>query len=326
MLIPRKSQCTIPSINIIARTNGVGLDQDVDLVREVLENAGFEVNFSHCRDISAWSRLIPCKARYDANIFLERVFPRWLPRAKKNFLIPNQERFPRRQLRHLKKIDAVLCKTRHAFDIFSQYTDSHHIGFTSSDRQLAAVAADYQSCFHLAGHSTLKGTDTILDLWEKHPSWPQLTLVQCRENAPKSAPPNVRLISEYMPKDTLIEEMNRHGIHLCPSLSEGWGHYILEAMSCEALVLTTDGPPMNELVTPETGILVPHHRQESRHLGTNFYADPAALQAALEDCFRFNEADKKLYGERARKRFKTIQTNFDRTFPEVIHPLLSEAN
>jgi glycosyltransferase involved in cell wall biosynthesis len=312
----------MPHINIIARTNGVGLDQDVDLVHQALTEAGFEVSVSHCRGLPPWAGILPGRPKYDANIFLERVFPRWLGRAKRNFLIPNQERFPRRHLKHLKKIDAVLCKTRHALEIFSEYAEVRQIGFTSTDRSLANVAPDYDSCFHLAGRSTLKGTETILDLWGKHPSWPKLTLIQCEENAPASVPDNVRLISRYLTSDELIREMNRHGIHLCTSRSEGWGHYIVEAMSCRSVVVTTDAPPMNELIRPETGILVPYHREEPRHLGTNFFVDPEELAASLSQVFEMEEAEKSNYGEKARQWFKGNHETFIHRFPKIVQGLL----
>lgn len=312
----------MPQINIVARTNGVGLDQDVDLVYNALTNCGMEVSISHCREISAWSRILPSKAQYDANIFFERVFPRWLSRANRNFLIPNQERFPHRHLRHLKKINAVLCKTEHALDIFSQHAKAQYIGFTSNDRALSDIDTEDLSCFHLAGRSTLKGTETILALWDKHPSWPHLTLIQCSENAPKSVPNNVRLISRYLSSEELIQEMNRHDIHLCTSLSEGWGHHIVEAMSCRALVITTDAPPMNEIITPSTGILVPYHQQEARHLGTNFFVAPDALEASLEQCFQLSKDERLRYGKQARQRFEKIREKFVSSFPEVVQSLL----
>jgi glycosyltransferase involved in cell wall biosynthesis len=46
-------------------------------------------------------------------------------------------------------------------------------------------------------------------------------------------------------------------MHVCPSVREGFGHYINEGRAVGALVVTTDHPPMNELVQPQTGLLVP---------------------------------------------------------------------
>ena len=152
------------NINIIARTNGVGLDRDVDLVHDCLTAAGHEVSVSHCRAISPLRAVFPGRATYDANIFLERVFPRWLGSAHTNLLIPNQERFPERHIGRLKKIDHILCKSRHAEEIFSKHGKTEFIGFTSTDMLDETANKDYQSFFHLAGRSTLKGTETILKL------------------------------------------------------------------------------------------------------------------------------------------------------------------
>lgn len=53
---------------------------------------------------------------------------------------------------------------------------------------------------------------------------------------------------------------NSHGIHVCVSEREGFGHYINEARAVGALVVTTNHPPMNELITEETGVLVQPYR------------------------------------------------------------------
>ena len=107
-------------VNLIARSNGVGLDQDVNLCKEVLERNGHEVLQSHSRGVSWWQRLWPQKPKYDVNIFMERVFPAWCPFAKTNILIPNQERFPERHLRLLNRVQHVFCKTQHAKTIFKE--------------------------------------------------------------------------------------------------------------------------------------------------------------------------------------------------------------
>lgn len=309
-------------INIIARTNGVGLDRDVDLIRAALVSAGgFDVTVSHYRSIPPFRRLFPGRTRYDANIFLERVYPRWFGSAKTNLLVPNQEHFPRRLLGSLKHISHILCKSRHAEEIFSRHGDARFIGFTSADLLDEAVQPDYQSFFHLAGRSTQKGTDTILALWRKNPAWPQLTVVQCKENAPPEAPENVRLITEYVPHEEIKRHLNRHGVHLCTSSSEGWGHYIVEAMSCRALVVTTDGPPMNEIISPERGVLVPWHRQTPRHLGTDWHVDPDKLEILVNELLRMPAETKQLYGLKAREWFTANDARFAKALPQTVAEL-----
>lgn len=310
-------------INIIARTNGVGLDRDIDLAYGCLIGAGHDVTVSHCRGISPFRAIFPGKRQFDANIFLERVFPRWLGTAGKNLLIPNQERFPERHLGRLARIDHILCKSRHAEGIFSRHGDARFIGFTSADMFDGSVEKDYQSFFHLAGRSTLKGTETILALWERHPEWPVLTVVQCRENAPDKVPENVRLITDYVPHEEIKQHLNTHGIHLCTSLSEGWGHYIVEAMSCRSVVITTDAPPMNELVTPATGVPVPYHRQEPRHLGINFHIDPGKLESNITRLLQMTPEQKAGYGDAARAWFLENDARFQQMLAGTLAQVLS---
>ena len=322
---PTAFKSSMPNkINIIARTNGVGLDRDVDLIHDTLTSAGHDVTVSHCRSISPLRTIFPGKPKFVANIFLERVFPRWFGTARQNLLIPNQERFPRRHLKHLKHIDRILCKSHHAEEIFAGLDyPSQYIGFTSSDLLDETIKPDYQSFFHLAGRSTLKGTETILDLWNKHPEWPLLTIVQCKDNAPDQVPANVKLITDYIPHEEIKKHLNSHGIHLCTSLSEGWGHYIVEAMSCRAVVITTDAPPMNELITPDRGVTVAYHHLEPRHLGTNFHIDPEKLEKNIQQLLLMPTEKKATLGDQARTWFVDNDAHFRNTLPTIINEIVS---
>lgn len=271
-------------INIVSRSNGVGLDRDVSLVKDILKKSGFNVVVSDHQGLPGWRAFFGSKAKkYKANIFIERVFPRWIGSAELNILIPNQERYPRRHLRLLKKIDAVFTKSRHAQEIFSK----HHgrvifTGFTSENIFEDSVARKSGSFLHLAGKSSLKGTEAVLQLWERHPEWPPLTLVQSANKGSKHTPNNVLRLSHYLTKEELRRIMNEHEVHLCPSLSEGWGHYIAEALSCGNCVVTTDAAPMNELVTKSRGILVSWHRAAPRHLGTNYWVKEDELEEKIQ--------------------------------------------
>ncbi len=293
---------------IIGRKNGAGLDQDAALVGDALRADGWTVKHYAPRDWRGWLN----RDRANAVVHLERVFPLWRSKARMHFLIPNQERFPQRHIGRLKKVDHVLCKTAHAQAIFSALHGSvHTIGFTSPDRGLRADARpDYRRFFHLAGRSTVKGTSVVLEAWRRHPEWPELVLVQHPDNAPKAVPANVTLLSRVVGDAELRTLQNQCGVHLCPSLSEGWGHYIVEAMACRAVVITTDAPPMNELVQPERGVLLPFERSEPRHLGRDYHVGVEAVENAVSHVLSMEEFDNTAMGGRARAWFEANGNQF----------------
>ncbi|OED44654.1 hypothetical protein AB833_01100 [Chromatiales bacterium (ex Bugula neritina AB1)] len=311
-------------MNIVSKINGVGLDQDVRLLTRTLQSQGFKVTFSEHKGMkSAW-RYCQRAHRYDANIFIERFFPCWTGLAANNFVIPNQERFPARILKPLKKhCNGVLCKTRHAQNIFSAHTHTaEYIGFTSQNKYRSGIDKNYSEFFHLAGKSSVKGTEDILALWALHPEWPRLTLVQHPDKAPGSVPANVNLLAERLSDTDLSQLQNSIGIHLCLSRSEGWGHYIAEAMSTGAVVITTDGEPMNELVNSTRGVLVKSERSEKRHLGTNYFFDAQSLEKKIRRLITTTDEEKVRLGEQARHWFKENEAQFGPRLAAAIKRLI----
>ncbi|MDN2579304.1 glycosyltransferase [Aquibium sp. ELW1220] len=137
-----------------------------------------------------------------------------------------------------------------------------------------------------------------------------MVLVQKAGNVPADLPPNIVLMQGYLSDPELRRLQNACGIHLCPSRAEGWGHHIVEALSVGAVVVTTDGPPMNELVEPGCGILVPVASSEPRHLGTCFHVDMAGLERSIETVIAMSDPAKAALGAAARRRYEEMAGGF----------------
>ena len=316
-------------INIIAWHNGGGLSRDIDTLFDVLPASRFEVtlNGAPCERAQIRRRRIVHRAsnarylwlnrkelaaeKFDVNVFLEDLTPGFFQHAHANMFIPNPEWFKANQRRHLQAIDVVLCKTRDAQDTFSKMgSEAQFIGFTSEDRSDNASPAKKQNTFlHMAGRSWQKGTQPLITLWLQHPEWPMLTVVQNERTYNQSkvaaiTAPNINHLLMRLDDTKLRALQNSNAIHLCPSEAEGFGHCIAEAMSCGALTLTTNAPPMNELITPERGVLVNYNRTTQQRSGVNYYVDPADLERKILAIIAMDEASRKKLGDSARHWYR----------------------
>jgi hypothetical protein len=319
-------------INLIAWNNQRGLSHDLLLLRQALESCGHEVvstSVGSKRRHGAWrARAQRLRmgwrwlrsggheaARYDVNIMLEHVRPACLGLARHNVLIPNQEWFSARDYRWLPRFDAIFTKSRAATDVFrGKGRPVHYIGFRSIDC-FDAAPARAPEFLHLAGASRMKGTERLLAVWRRHPEWPLLRVLQAPQAAasdhPKSQCPNIDHRIGYVRDISEIRRLqNTHAFHLCLSEAEGWGHYIVEAMSCAAVVITCDAPPMNELVRPDRGLLVHAHEAGMLNAAMRYHFDEAALEAVIEHAMAMDVIERQAMGQRARDWFLTNQRAF----------------
>ena len=308
-------------IRIVARVNQHGIGRDVEVLERVLVELGFEPPLvSHPYSVGRVRGLLRRPDSEECILFLERIGVRWLRTASRSALLPNQEWYPRRRLPLLRFVDHVLCKTAHGTEVFAPHHRSvHHLGFTSSDHLVHPVDPDYDRFIHLGG-SWRKGTDAVLEVWERHPEWPPLTVVRRDRprDVPRPQPPNIERIREFLPIEQLRQLQNACGVHLCPSPSEGWGHRIVEAMSCRALVVATDAPPMNELVTDERGTLVPWARRQPRRMGTDFFVDRDALERSIAALLSTPVAERRRRGAAARAWYEANDLGFRERLLETL--------
>jgi len=316
------------SVNLIARDIGFGLSRDLRLLAAALASRGHDVGVCAIRRGKLRKLADPWRLRarsavrrlrgaspieFDVNLMLEEIRGEYLPLARRNVLLPNPEWFRPQDRQALRGIDCVFAKTRHAAAIFTALgCPVAFSGFTSQDRHDPAIARE-RAFFHLAGRSRNKNTEPLLDLWRRHPHWPRLTLVQDPRTARTAAPaPNIDHRIDHLDDGELRRLQNAHRFHLCPSQTEGFGHYLVEAMSVAAVTLTLDAAPMNELVTAGRGVLVPVARTAAQSLATTNYFDEAGMAQAVERVIGLGDAECERLGAAARAWF----LDNDRAFPD----------
>lgn len=244
------------------------------------------------------------------NIMLELVNPLFFPEARRNVLVPNPEWYAREWLGHVKRFDYVWAKTETGKQAFANL-NKHvvNIGWTSVDMHDAAIPRTMQF-LHVAGKSSAKGTAQTLQAYQAANVHVPLVVVGERSDVPQGIR-HYRRISD----EELKRLMNESLCHICASSYEGFGHYINEARSVGAFIITTNAAPMNELVTPAFGIGVSVGATSWQNLGQHNHADVESLTQAIRSIAAASDVIAVL-GARAREAFlkerEAFMNNLDR--------------
>jgi len=304
-------------VEIIYTLSGRGLTKDADLLKDTIHSLGHEVTVKALppqhpllRSLSGkWGRLkkrVACRLVVelankwqrsirrllcvknpdtDLVIHLENIHPHYINPNCPNWLIPNQEWFRTERTHYLQEIERVLCKTQVAVDQFRKlHSMVEYLGFSipGAGQVLTPQPGRKRagSYIHVAGSSLSKGTLAVIKAWERHPEWPTLTLVANSSLVEGPLPANIEL-----KKNLSAEEMKHLWLHasvaVIPSEVEGYGQVLGEAMLAGAVIVTTDAPPMNELVTTSRGYLVPWSEKRPSRLGTRYKVSPEDLESCV---------------------------------------------
>jgi glycosyltransferase involved in cell wall biosynthesis len=330
--------------NIISWDSG-GLGTDIDILGQALLRAGCDVwykghryrkphNRLHSLILTAgvmiqqsWIKLTG-RPRFDINFFIESVFPEYLSMARVNTLLVNPEWFRDEIYEYLPRIDFLLCKTSDGIEAVRKLPlASRNIGFSSPDKRIEGfIRSDGPiRCLHLSGQSALKGSESVVEAWSHHQEWPHLTVVRRakryggEEAPPLPSLPNVQYETDHLTDEELRQLQNECEVHVIPSLAEGYGHIIGEAMSCGAVVVTTDAPPMNELIGPNRGMLIRVERTEKKYRSTLNYIDVADLEVKLNTVFAMSHEQRSELGRNARAWYDAQHVRFENELQELIN-------
>lgn len=310
---------------LIARDNGAGLSRDLPLLADALQHAGCQTHITglpHRGRFAEWltrwqfARKPPA---FDVNVMFERIRPEFRRAAQRNVLIPNPEYFRPQDMTALQSMDAVWVKTRHAEQLFLALgVNTRYVGFNSPDRLDSSVPRR-AAFFHGPGRSANKGTHALMQLWAKHPEWPTLTVAWRRKRVDVGAlPTNITVIRDHISDVDYRRLQNEHRFHVCPSQTEGYGHYLVEAMSCRAVVITLDAAPMNELVTADRGLLVAAQAIGKQDLSTLYGFTDEAMTQAIEHCLAMDANSAEQLGHAARDWYESNRAELPQRLQEAL--------
>ena len=238
-------------------------------------------------------------------IQLQSPIMRYFGVAHQTWLIPNQEWFREARLIYLPYFDVIMCKTEVACNVFSPFHNGvRYTGFSGEYVFQSLAEANTQNNIlsapdhtpppffvHVAGKNRRKGSRVLVDAWRLFPGWPKLVIIADSPDRLLPLPDNVEVRTKAT--DSEIKYLQEHALAvLAPSEVEGFGHTLLEAMSRGALGLTSDAPPMNEIVTASRGMLVKAKWARKIKLGDGYDASQEDLISVIESILSMSEGER----------------------------------
>jgi glycosyltransferase involved in cell wall biosynthesis len=333
-------------INIAFNNNNGGLSLDAELLGGLLQKAGYKVwynsfpmNFAGLSTrrlnlarffSSQFSRILMCLTSLrvrpiSVTIHLEQIEKEPLFLSRKNIFIVNLEWLTEASYALFDKIDVFVCKTKDAESFFKEKNLPAFYTSFSTISPFNGIYKQVGNTFvHIAGNSYAKGTIPLMKVWVKHPEWPELKVIsRFTEHLDGLVADNITVMGGYLSADDLNVIQNKSEVHLCTSEAEGFGHYICEPLSCGAIVITVDGPPMNELVQPDRGILINVKSSEPLCYSEKFIFDPLDLEKKIELVLSMPEVEKTRLKENAKKYFVKNNVFFEQRMLKAIEKTIN---
>ncbi len=260
---------------------------------------------------------------FDVVIFLEHIHKAYISCAPVRLFFPNIEWLNKIDVALMQHMTTICCKTHHAIEYLSDKASNLvYTGFSSITRSpIQDSAWEALECIHVMGVSKMKNTQLVVDTWLQEPQWPTLHVVYSAPiviQDPIKVASNVVFHQRKLKDDELDALQQRCAIHVCPSACEGFGHYLNEGRSSGACIITTDAPPMNELVDNTSGVLV--HCENSHYINRIQLHSPSvtALREAIESALKSGQILQKL-GDQARLRYTSDTLAFEKNMLSMIN-------
>ena len=301
-------------LNIITPTYSQGLLNTTKMISNVINDLG-----NHNIIVTDFykKKLFPKKLKI--NIHLERINSFFLKQADINIFVPNPEWVLDNWEKLEDRIDSVMCKTRDTERIFSDLNaNTFYTSFTSIDRYLK-TDNKVREFVHIAGSSEAKGTRAVIDVWNENPELPKLHLYNFKNPMHEYIhTDNIDYHFGKIDENELEQIFNTYYFHLCPSEYEGFGHNINEAKSTGAVIITTDAPPMNTLITDDFGFLVKYEKKEPFRFASAYKVDRNDLLSTVKKVLELSDSEMKNMSEKCRESYLKNELYFKERLTHLI--------
>lgn len=217
--------------------------------------------------------------RLDAILFNEQTIYRTVALTKKKFpdvkLAAYIDYYTETSLPYFNIYDFVICNTKRHLQALDRHPQAYYLKWGTdvelfSNESFERGNHEKVVFFHSAGMSVRKGTDVLVDafidgkLYEKseliiHTQIPVERI--CRYSKEELLKFGIQVIEKTVTAPGLYYLGD---VYVYPTRLDGLGLTMYEALACGLPVITTDYPPMNEVIDENVGRLVKVERNYSR--------------------------------------------------------------
>ncbi|KAI8608949.1 hypothetical protein BC830DRAFT_1153041 [Chytriomyces sp. MP71] len=278
------------------------------------------------------------------------LLPSRLPRVR-NVWLPNLEQVTHDQVSVIPLMHKILCKTKITCTVMQRFVTNNNVDqaplFKFMSHSTPDVLEDakklfgeprytyllnktrnYNKYLHAFGRTYTKRTDEVITCWLRNPQWPTLTLVGDPAAYGRTPHPYQPWMDQHM-RVRLAHNIRQtgflnipalraiqlsHGVSVCSSAMEGYGHFINDARSAGSVVITTDHAPMNEFVRKNgvDGVLIGNgglvalaenafHKEWAGWAGVR----PGDICKAVERVMNMSLSEREAMGWAGRKSYET---------------------
>ncbi|MHB1454850.1 MAG: glycosyltransferase family 4 protein [Saccharofermentanales bacterium] len=168
--------------------------------------------------------------------------------------------------------DFIICNTKRHCEAFENHPQCYYVKWGTDVGLFTPRQNDKPmlTFFHSMGMSTRKGTDTLIEAFIEGGLYQesrlvihtQMSMSYVTEHSVESlAGYNIEVINKTVTAPGLY---HLGDVYVYPTRLDGLGLTLYEALACGLPVITTDHPPMNEVIDDQVGALVKVRRLYSR--------------------------------------------------------------